>query len=347
MEFTSPRVRFWLAQAIDGAARRLRRPECRRVFSDFKDPSGNLLEANLIRLAIHPADYVLKFVSFVDGSDKSQCKPRIAAFTEPGSRVVFICGRHFEKKGPGAELQIIHEILHSLGLAENPPSSDQITTRVAARCGGDDTNQVDSTRRIGRPRMMLPTPWIEARRGEEPQLAPLLVTVAIHDSAALRPRVLERAKRVTTEIYGRIGVSVTWLAGPLDAAGVPTNPAACPDSSKPLIHLQLVGRSSTPDRPPDEVGFAVPGGTLASVLVERVVSEAIMKSVDVGNLLGVAMAHEIGHLLLPRNSHSPGIMAPKIDLLLVDRGGPSFTQPQASIIRARLASMSRCEEGCC
>jgi hypothetical protein len=135
MEFTSPSVRFWLAQAIEGAARRLRRPECRRVFSDFNDPSGNLLETNLIRLAVHPADYLLKFVWFADGSHMSQCKTRIAAFTEPGSRVVFICGRHLEKKSRGSELQIIHEILHSLGLGENPPSSREITFRVEERCG--------------------------------------------------------------------------------------------------------------------------------------------------------------------------------------------------------------------
>jgi hypothetical protein len=41
------------------------------------------------------------------------------------------------------------------------------------------------------------------------------------------------------------------------------------------------------------------------------------------------------------------IMAPKIDLFLIDRGGPSFTRPQTSIIQARLASMSRCEHGRC
>jgi hypothetical protein len=29
----------------------------------------------------------------------------------------------------------IHEILHTLGLEENPPSSSQITRRVLARCG--------------------------------------------------------------------------------------------------------------------------------------------------------------------------------------------------------------------
>jgi hypothetical protein len=34
-----------------------------------------------------------------------------------------------------AEAVVIHEVLHTLGLDENPPSSDQITTRVERRCG--------------------------------------------------------------------------------------------------------------------------------------------------------------------------------------------------------------------
>jgi len=34
-----------------------------------------------------------------------------------------------------AEAVIIHETLHSLGLGENPPTSDEITRRVFSRCG--------------------------------------------------------------------------------------------------------------------------------------------------------------------------------------------------------------------
>ena len=33
------------------------------------------------------------------------------------------------------EAVIIHETLHSLGLGENPPTSDEITWRVFSRCG--------------------------------------------------------------------------------------------------------------------------------------------------------------------------------------------------------------------
>ena len=189
--------------------------------------------------------------------------------------------------------------------------------------------------------MVLATVWTMAGRVAEAKLAPLPLAVAIHDSADLPPPMLERAKGVATGIYGRIGVSLRWLAGPQIAGAVQANPAACPDSPTPLIHLRLLGRSANPDRPTGDLGFAMSGGTLASVLVEPVVYVAKTKSVDVGDLLGVVMAHEIGHVLLPPDSHSTGIMAPKIDLFLIDRGGPSFTQPQASMIRARLASMSR------
>jgi hypothetical protein len=200
--------------------------------------------------------------------------------------------------------------------------------------------------RLGTTSMILATVWTMAGRVAEAQLAPPPLTVAIHDSAALPPPVLERAKAVATAIYGRIGVSVTWLAGP-QAAALPTAAAACPDSLTPLIHLRLLGRSANPRRPAGDLGFAASGGTVASVLVEPVAHVAMRKSLAVGDLLGVIIAHEIGHLLLPPDSHSTGIMAPNIDLFLIDHGGPSFDRRQASMIRARTAAISRSGQGPC
>jgi hypothetical protein len=203
------------------------------------------------------------------------------------------------------------------------------------------------TWRIGTASMVLATVLTIAGRVAEAQLAPVPLTVAIYDSADLPPPVLERAKGVATEIYGRIAVSVTWLAGLQVAAAVPTTPAACPDSPTPLIHLRLLGGSAHPHRPTGNLGFASSGGTLASVLVERVEYVARRKSLDVGDLLGVVMAHETGHLLLPQDSHSTGIMAPNIDLFLIDHGAPSFDHRQASMIRARIAAVSRSGQGPC
>ena len=187
--------------------------------------------------------------------------------------------------------------------------------------------------------MVLATVWTMAGRVAEAQLAPLPLAVAIHDYAALAPPVVERAKGVATTIYGRIGVSVKWLDESQVAAELPTAP--CPDSPTPLIHLRLFGRSLHSRRPPGDLGFAVSGGTLASVLVERVEGVAIRMNQNVGALLGVVMAHEIGHLFLPPNSHALGVMAAKIDFSRIEQGGPSFDPDQATMIRTRIASMCR------
>jgi hypothetical protein len=189
--------------------------------------------------------------------------------------------------------------------------------------------------------MVLATAWTLSGRVAEAQVAPVPLSVEIHDYAALPPPVVERAKSVAAKIYAQIGVSVTWLAGPQVAAAAPTPPAACPDSPPPLIHLRLLSRSYKPRRPAGDLGFAVSGGTLASVLIERVESVAILMNQNVGSLLGVVMAHEIGHLLLPPDAHAPGVMAAKIDFSRLEQGGPSFDPGQATMIRASIASMCR------
>ena len=81
-------------------------------------------------------------------------------------------------------------------------------------------------------------------------------------------------------------------------------------------------------------------------MVERVKQVVKSNSWDAGDLLGVIMAHEIGHLLLPPGSHATGIMAPKLDPFL-KHGGLAFGPRQASMIRARIGSMPRSEQGPC
>jgi hypothetical protein len=147
---TSLVIRSFLSQAIQEAARRLRNPDCRRVLSDFTDASGQRLETNLLKFSVDSGDYVFDHLWFVDGSHKWQCTGTVAAFTQPGSRVIFVCGALFEwgnRLVRGAELMIIHEILHSLGLGENPPSSDEISKQVMKRCGPESTQLLDDARR--------------------------------------------------------------------------------------------------------------------------------------------------------------------------------------------------------
>jgi hypothetical protein len=88
-----------------------------------------------------PADEYLQGLLFYSGSATKACKtPRVLAFTTPGSRIVFVCQKQFRKayrRDPSqAEFTIIHEMLHSLGLGENPPTPAHITSRVVEHCRG-------------------------------------------------------------------------------------------------------------------------------------------------------------------------------------------------------------------
>jgi hypothetical protein len=125
-----------------GAQARLARPECQKVFTDFQDVEGRLLLERLQASRDTPADYLMQQVWFVDGGDTPPCRRdgTMAAFTVPGHHVIRVCGtrfaQRFERERVAAEIIVIHEMLHTLGLGENPPSSRDITAQVTRRCGG-------------------------------------------------------------------------------------------------------------------------------------------------------------------------------------------------------------------
>jgi hypothetical protein len=60
------------------------------------------------------------------------------AFTTPGDRIVYLCGRASERawrRNPDdAQNTLIHEMLHALGLSENPPSPREIRYRIQQLC---------------------------------------------------------------------------------------------------------------------------------------------------------------------------------------------------------------------
>ena len=128
-------------KAVLGAFDSLGSGKCQRIFGDFRDSSGQTLQEKLDTMGETGQSY-LKLVMFYEGSAQRACHSSrgqdISAATATGSRVVFICGGNFSEgrhpKPFGPEAVIIHETLHSLGLGENPPTSDEITWRVFSRC---------------------------------------------------------------------------------------------------------------------------------------------------------------------------------------------------------------------
>jgi len=125
-----------VARALDGAARKLALPECQALLDEFKDPSGRPLR-DALQVSGRSAPEYLGGVFFYD-APPALCRTSSLAVTQPGSRAILVCGSRFVRqvgRDPRhAEATLIHEVLHSLGLGENPPSPDYITERIEARC---------------------------------------------------------------------------------------------------------------------------------------------------------------------------------------------------------------------
>jgi len=124
--------------ALQAASRWLARPKCQTLFLEFKDERNLPLTAKLRELDTDPEGY-LRMVLFLDGAQSATCKRHgVVAFTAQGSRVVYLCGRDFERawRRDVGEVQatLIHELLHSLGVGENPPSPRAITHRIQQLC---------------------------------------------------------------------------------------------------------------------------------------------------------------------------------------------------------------------
>jgi hypothetical protein len=136
-------ARLAVHSAIEGAFRRLASPVCGQIFTDFTDGNGRTLQENLDATGETAQDY-LGLLRYANGAGHAPCRRRgILAFTSPGLRIVYLCGAFREKfltlrlsERQDLEVALLHEVLHTLGLKENPPTPVEITDQVRRRCDG-------------------------------------------------------------------------------------------------------------------------------------------------------------------------------------------------------------------
>jgi hypothetical protein len=130
------RDRSLLAEAIRGAARRLADPRCQELLGELQDRRRQPLRAVLDGQGLSAPEFLGRLF-FFDGTD-SYCRGQRLAYTEPGSHVVYVCANVFrnmyQQNATLAEVAIVHETLHCLGLGENPPTWQEINDRIQAVC---------------------------------------------------------------------------------------------------------------------------------------------------------------------------------------------------------------------
>jgi hypothetical protein len=120
-----------------GAMRRLALPACGAVLEEYKDAAGRPLTAKLAEFGV-PADQYLAMLPFLDGQSRPLCgRGQSELLTVRGVARVIVCPSFLQtvdRERVTAEVYVIHEMLHTLGLGENPPTSQQITQRVKHQC---------------------------------------------------------------------------------------------------------------------------------------------------------------------------------------------------------------------
>lgn len=132
-----PVARAAAIAGLESAGARLMETNCRKVLTDFENRKGQTLADHLTSLDVDIQTYV-RMVTFIDDSRHEMCEKGGLFFTSPGSRVVRVCVeqlKQMKSRPDHLAALFIHEVLHTLGLGEAPPSSEAITARVIARCG--------------------------------------------------------------------------------------------------------------------------------------------------------------------------------------------------------------------
>lgn len=136
VRLTDPLAGHSARKALDVASAWLEKSSCASLLMDFRDREGIPLAERLVSLGVDVRAY-LGLVVFIDETPRA-CVEGSLAHTIPGSRVVRLCPEAvkqiWQRSPTYAVAMFVHEMLHTMGLGENPPSSDDITRQVLARC---------------------------------------------------------------------------------------------------------------------------------------------------------------------------------------------------------------------
>lgn len=199
--------------------------------------------------------------------------------------------------------------------------------------------------------LVLVSPSFGRSKSSEKDLATTEITIRIRDYAHANPLVLEHAESVAGELLHKADVETRWIDCPVGSSGT----GVC---SRPLSTLDFVV-NLLPHTMSDQarfaggvLGSAIEGtgdnfGFIASVFYDIAKEQAGEHQVDFGELLGDAVAHELGHLLLGTNSHSGRSLMSAFwsgsQFRLAAQGGLEFSSAEVKRIKASMNARTLAE----
>jgi hypothetical protein len=134
----------------------------------------------------------------------------------------------------------------------------------------------------------------------------LVLVLRTYDMVGLPRHEIATAQRVASTVLGRARVDVSWLS--CQRAGVPSHDSPCDEAHLPSeLILRILDASAHPTNAAladANVDIDAAFGSFATLYVDRIRNLAAASGVDFGTLMGRAIAHEVGHLLLGTSSHA-------------------------------------------
>ena len=171
----------------------------------------------------------------------------------------------------------------------------------------------------------------------------LLVVIRLYEGVGIPERDLTTAMHITADALRSAHVRVEWLVCTGQHTG-DTKPCNVLPAATDLIVRVMPGPG--PEAGGDTLGHAAVDkaagrGTLATIFADRVDRLAINAGIDPGVLLGRAIGHEVGHLLLGTTTHpSRGLMRARWASADLQGGTPRdwlFTPSEARELQRRVA----------
>ena len=177
-------------------------------------------------------------------------------------------------------------------------------------------------------------------RAAEVNSPSLHLTVNLYNHAQTTETTLSVAKSEAARILRQAGIETTWPECPTEPELIPQYPDCVLPGPASLV-LRIIPRSMARPKPTNPAAFGVAlvpkDGIFASVYIEAASAIAGEDEALGARMLGHLMSHELGHLLLGKQSHSRrGIMKAdwiEKDLRHAAQGRFLFTKQQASKMR--------------
>lgn len=198
--------------------------------------------------------------------------------------------------------------------------------------------------------ILLPGVQTAAGRSGRSQVEPgWKFCVHVYDSAAVSPGTLASAVKLGGSVLAAAGIPTEWQ----------TNAAARAVDSKtrrPSVYapgtldrhsclILSIVRGASPDASAEALGFVMPDRLSSASItifydrIERIEMRGVSGSASLVQILGYAMVHEIGHVLLGSTQHSAnGIMRgpwTQLEFERMAKGWLGFTTQQSAVMRQK------------